>query len=656
MNYTSIEKYINTFDPIPKGHRDTGLHNKGILLRTKFGLTGDALVSALSEVNQTKCSPPLPESDVQKIAQSVDRSNAPIGESTGTFERNGQHHRKTPKPERKTWCCTCTDSVPVDTLLSKGVCIYPNCRAKIPSGTSTIGKALEAFRTGGKSKELIEAVRCESDKDTRNELKQGIPAVVFGSEPQAERKNTACTPNGIICLDFDNIKVDALDSAKKTIADVSYVFAVGLSVGGGGLFALAAYENAPDLKTLLATIQNDFPYEIDKSRSDVCGLRYVTYDPDIIIKDKVCPAVLTERTEPAEYESAEDDIAESEPLRYVPFPVDCLPLTLAQSVRDTQRCINLKDPAMPAVSVLAVVASVIGSSCRIEIKRGHIESAALFTAIIADSGNAKSPSIESASKHLNALQAEKIKQRKREKYQWEQEYIEWKNAPKKERGGEPMPPQPAERFIISDVTIEAVAGILENNPLGVLLYRDELNGFFAGMDAYRKSATDLQSWIEIYEGRGFTVDRKTTGTVYIEKPSVSIVGGVQTGILKKTMKERADFIHSGFGSRFLFVMPEKEPIEWNLNSPDADIVANYENLIDRILIDRENALEKDETPGYENMGNAFATVKPIVFPLSKDARRILFDFQKRYARQSRYENAANANAMNKAGRIAAGYA
>jgi hypothetical protein len=75
-----------------------------------------------------------------------------------------------------------------------------------------------------------------------------------------------------------------LESAKKTIAAVPYIFAAGISVGGNGVFALAHYTGEPNLKNLLVAMQADFRYEIDKSRSDLCGLRYVTFDENGRIK------------------------------------------------------------------------------------------------------------------------------------------------------------------------------------------------------------------------------------------------------------------------------------------------------------------------------------------------------------------------------------
>jgi len=46
---------------------------------------------------------------------------------------------------------------------------------------------------------------------------------------------------------------------------------------------------------LLKTMQADFRYAIDKQCSDVNRLRFQTFDPDLIVKDAVYPAILTER-------------------------------------------------------------------------------------------------------------------------------------------------------------------------------------------------------------------------------------------------------------------------------------------------------------------------------------------------------------------------
>ena len=364
---------------------------------------------------------------------------------------------------------------------------------------------LSAFRTGGKSKALIESVRSEPDKEKRNALKQTIHAVVFGSEPQEQRNNDACEKagrNGVICLDFDHIPADALESAKKTIVEVPYIFAVGLSAGGKGIFALAHYEGTPNLKTLLVAMQADFPYEIDKQCSDISRLRFVTYDPDIIIKDSVSPAVLTERTEPAQSESAKGESAESEnadsepPKRWQPFPLDTLPRQLRRFVTEVSRSIGI-DSANTAASVLSIVSGVIGRMFRLKIKTGYQEHAMLWVALIADSGLGKSPALDAARKPIDHLQIEAWEKFKTEKEQYDtdlEEYTRQQRNRKKE--DYIVPVKPAEPvmscYSVSDATTEALLPILADNPYGVCLVRDELAAFFNGMDAYRSGSVDRQ--------------------------------------------------------------------------------------------------------------------------------------------------------------------
>ena len=108
-------------------------------------------------------------------------------------------------------------------------------------------------------------------------------------------------------------------------------------ISGRGLFAFAAYTGTPSIETLLEAMQADFPNsKIDMSGKNIARLRYATSDPDIIIKDEVCPAVLTERTESADVETVKS-VQEHEPKTPIqpsqPFPVDALPSVMRDIVR-----------------------------------------------------------------------------------------------------------------------------------------------------------------------------------------------------------------------------------------------------------------------------------------------------------------------------------
>ena len=67
MSQHRIEKYVNAITPIAEGERNGSLYSLGLSLRTEFGLTGNALETALSEINHAKCTPSLPENEVKTI-------------------------------------------------------------------------------------------------------------------------------------------------------------------------------------------------------------------------------------------------------------------------------------------------------------------------------------------------------------------------------------------------------------------------------------------------------------------------------------------------------------------------------------------------------------------------------------------------------------
>jgi hypothetical protein len=291
------------------------------------------------------------------------------------------------------------------------------------------------------------------------------------------------------------------------------------------LFALAAVEGTPDLKQVLLAMKKDFSYPIDLACSDVSRLRFLSYDPNIIVKKQVAVANLTEA----------EDISD-EPIRYVPFPIDLLPPVLRNMVIGVQKTIGLKDCSTPAVTALAVVSSIIGASCKIKRKADYMQPAHIYTAIIQRSGGAKSPAIEIFLEPLQKKQNENIAKWKRRVSKYESYLQKWKELPKIKQGNCPLAPKPPKRFYVGDITIEALGQKLEENPQGLLLYSDELDSFFGGMQRYN-NGRDLPHYIEIHNGKPLTIDRKTSGLISIPNPSLSIISGIQPAILQQQLKE-----------------------------------------------------------------------------------------------------------------------
>ena len=122
-----IGHYIEKIEPVNEGGRNNLLHNTGLLLRKNFGLQGDALIEWLHFANRQKCAPALSDADVVKVARSVDQSNVPLGENSGTY--TPPNRRKAQKQTMKRHAVDIAESpVAIAELLTMLLQIYfPYC-------------------------------------------------------------------------------------------------------------------------------------------------------------------------------------------------------------------------------------------------------------------------------------------------------------------------------------------------------------------------------------------------------------------------------------------------------------------------------------------------------------------------------------------------
>ena len=87
------------------------------------------------------------------------------------------------------------------------------------------------------------------------------------------------------------------------------------------------------------------------------------------------------------------------------------------------------------------------------------------------------------------------------------------------------------RYYTSDSTIEKLGMLLNENPRGLLVVRDELTGWLRGLDREDR-AQDRAFYLESWNGTGtFTVDRVIRGTLHVDALCLSILGGIQPGRL-----------------------------------------------------------------------------------------------------------------------------
>jgi putative DNA primase/helicase len=115
------------------------------------------------------------------------------------------------------------------------------------------------------------------------------------------------------------------------------------------------------------------------------------------------------------------------------------------------------------------------------------------------------------------------------------------------------------RYETNDTTIEKLGVLLNENPNGLLVFRDELPGLFRTMDR-EGHQNDRPFYDEAWNGDGdYTYDRMERGTLYIEAACVSILGGIQPGPLRHYLLDvfGSGATDDGFIQRFqLLVYPD----------------------------------------------------------------------------------------------------
>ncbi|MFN7374497.1 MAG: DUF3987 domain-containing protein [bacterium] len=307
---------------------------------------------------------------------------------------------------------------------------------------------------------------------------------------------------------------------------------------------------------------------------------------------------------------------------FKPFPAEVLPDPIRGFVTQAAKAIGC-DASYIALPLLSGLASAIGNTHLIELKRGWTEPAIVWTAIVGDSGAAKSPALELGLRPIrkrqhNAMKehAEAMKQLQDALVTHERDAAHWK----KSNSDTPPPAKPeapiADRCWTDDATTEALAVLLQQNPRGLLMVRDELAGWFS-FDAYKSSkGGDVAKWLEMFGGRPMVVDRKSGGTLYVPRAAVSIAGGIQPETLRRSLgQEHRD---NGLAARLLLTCPPRKPKRWT----EADVNATTEAAV-ALVFDRLFGL----TPETDDNGNE----QPRLVRLADDGKAAWVRFYNEHA-------------------------
>jgi hypothetical protein len=297
---------------------------------------------------------------------------------------------------------------------------------------------------------------------------------------------------------------------------------------------------------------------------------------------------------------------------YQPFPLDALPPIVREYVSASAEAIGC-DPSLVAIPALAVLASCIGNSRAIQLKRRWSEPCVLWTATVAMSGGHKSPAFHAVVDPLFQIHLDRVEAYKELKDEHQQQLKDWRAKRRDERGEEPPPPKEPACFLTSDSTIETAGELLEDNPRGILLARDELDAWLQSFTRYkgRGGGTDRPHWLEFHRAGPLNVHRKTGERTRLCVPrcAVSVTGTIQPKILQRALDE--DALDAGLGARFLLAMPGRRQRRWSEADVEEELEQKYQQLLrDLLKLSLADARKR----------------KPHFLGLSPPAKRLFVDF------------------------------
>ncbi len=302
-----------------------------------------------------------------------------------------------------------------------------------------------------------------------------------------------------------------------------------------------------------------------------------------------------------------------------PFPVDAFPSELQTIINRLHEQLGLPVDFI-AGAILGVASVAAGNTYAVRVNESWVDTGILFIAIVGRPGTAKTPVINLITNPLKELDKESY-----------HDYKQRLDAYRKSQDSAPRPT--LYKYIVSDATPEALVQVHECNKRGLLMQHDELAGLFKNFNRYHHGS-EQENWLSIWSGQSVTIDRKTSDSVRIARPFISILGGIQPAVLSRMANDvRGD---NGVMERFRFRFPNSAKNEnWRDSTPDTAAVISRWHSIVRKLTNIPIQVDSYDTP------------QPTVINYSVGAWQILKEWQKDNAQRINDEDEALAGVLVK---------
>lgn len=287
------------------------------------------------------------------------------------------------------------------------------------------------------------------------------------------------------------------------------------------------------------------------------------------------------------------------------FPTEALPATIKDYIlavaESTQTPVD-----MSACASLAVMALCLQGKYRIKAKADWSEPLNLFTVIVAEPSERKSPIINLMTKPLNEYEAEynsrnaaeleasKMNKRILEK---RQRALEDKAAKGKADSGEleQLARQIASykertplRLYVDDITTEKLNSVLADGNGKAAIISAE-GGIFDMLSGIYSKNVNIDVMLKGYSGDSIRVDRVGRNSESIMNPALTILLTVQPNVLSEVM-QNGTFRGRGLTARFLYCMPTSlvGRRRFHTTPIPQEVSSAYERLIKNLLEDEQS--------------------------------------------------------------------
>jgi hypothetical protein len=307
------------------------------------------------------------------------------------------------------------------------------------------------------------------------------------------------------------------------------------------------------------------------------------------------------------------------------FPVEVFPPHLSNWLLRASRGAGVRSDHI-AVPLLGVTSSLIGMARRVQATTAWLEPMTLWTCVVAQSGDRKTPGLKVLLRALDRIEKEnspqyqeanrahqmRVQVAKEARKRWCKACHEAVNAhPPRDPPPVPFDAVEVGDFIwptlyVQDATIQRLAKLCEARPRGMMQIRDELSGLFASM-VRQSSARSF--YLEAWNGERHVVERvDNKRSLTVPNLLVGVIGGFQPDRLASVFAGDED----GMYARFLYGWPAP-PHYSRLTDEVSEVEPEFQALLTKLI----------RLPD-EDVNAQFA---PRVIPLSCGARNKFEDYR-----------------------------